>query len=263
MKGGERVKYYYESRSDKQNYHYVKHKNDPSVAPHFHSAFEVVMVRRGGMLAVINGEETKILAGEGCFVDSFSLHSYSALDLDTEVYVFVGNSSDFDAVFSEIGGVPPVRFKFNDFSLLDTVVAYYKEMSDEEIKGLVFRGAFTLILSMIANENKVLTERRTDKSAEFCAVLRYISEHFTENISLSSLAAHFGYTPQYFSKVFHQYMKINISEYINVARVNYAKKLFDSNPEKNVAEVAFESGFSSVPSFYRAYKKVYARLPRD
>ncbi len=263
MKGGVRVKYYYESRSDKQNYHYVKHKNDPSVAPHFHSAFEVVMVRRGGMLAVINGEETKILAGEGCFVDSFSLHSYSALELDTEVYVFVGNSPDFDAVFSEIGGVPPVRFRFNNFSLLDTVVAYYKETVDEEIKGLVFRGAFTLILSMIANENKVLTERRTDKSAEFCAVLRYISEHFTEPLTLRSISAHFGYTPQYFSKIFHRYMKTNLTKYVNVARVNYAKKLFDSNSDKSVVEVAFECGFSSVPTFYRAYKKVFGRLPRD
>ena len=256
------MKYYYESWSDAQNYHYIKHKNDPSVAPHFHSAFEIVVVRHGAMLAVVNGEESKIEAGEGCFVNSFSLHTYTPIEDDTEVYVFVGNSSDFDDTLSEIGGVPPVKFVFKEFALLDTLVSGYRDMTDESIKRSFFRGIFNLILSLIANENEMIVPDRVYKTGDFCTVLRYISEHFTENISLSSLAAHFGYTPQYFSKVFHQYMKINISEYINVARVNYAKKLFDSNPEKNVAEVAFASGFSSVPSFYRAYKKVFARLPR-
>ncbi len=257
------MKYYYESRSDTQNYHYIKHKNDPSVAPHFHSAFEIVMVRRGSMLAVINGEESQIKAGEGCFVDSFSLHTYSALDGNTEVYVFVGNSSDFDDTFSEIRGVPPVKFSFREFALLDTIVSRYKSMKDDAVKGSFFRGAFALVLSLIASENDLQKTDKAYKTGDFCNVLRYISEHFTEDLTLTSLSAHFGYTPQYFSKIFHRYMKINLSEYINVARVNYAKKIIDSNPEKSVAEVAFESGFSSVPSFYRAYKKVFGKLPRD
>jgi len=57
-------------------------------------------------------------------------------------------------------------------------------------------------------------------------------------------------------------MRINLTEYIGVARVNYAKKLLDTNRAKSVAEIAFESGFSSVPTFYRAYKKVFGTLPR-
>ena len=55
-------------------------------------------------------------------------------------------------------------------------------------------------------------------------------------------------------------MKVNLTEYINIARVNYARKLLSS--DKNVSDVAFESGFNSMPSFYRAYKKVFGILPR-
>ena len=254
------MKYCYESRSDAQNYHYVNHRTGPFVALHFHSAYEMVMVKRGRMLAVVNGEEITVEAGEGCFVDSFSLHSYSELLLDTEVYSFVGSSVDLDTAFSEIGGIPPVKFKFSDFELLDKIFTYYKSI--DGAKGVLFRGAFELVLAVITSENGTVAKKKSDKTADICAILRYISEHFTENISLASISAHFGYTPQYFSKLFHRYMRTNLTEYINVARVNYAKKLFDARTEKNVAEVAFESGFSSLPSFYRAYKKVFGKLPR-
>jgi AraC-like DNA-binding protein len=57
-------------------------------------------------------------------------------------------------------------------------------------------------------------------------------------------------------------MKINLTEYIGIARINYAKKILDIDRKKSVAEIAFESGFSSVPTFYRAYKKVFGTLPR-
>ena len=55
-------------------------------------------------------------------------------------------------------------------------------------------------------------------------------------------------------------MNMNMTEYVNIARVNYAKRQLDT--DKSVAEIAFESGFGSLPSFYRAYKKVFGKLPR-
>lgn len=256
------MQYYYESKTDVQNYHYINHKKDPLVAPHFHSAIELVVVRHGCMAAVINGESLSIEAGYGCFVNSFCLHSYSSPSEDTEVYAFVGSTTAFDPIFSNIGGIPPVKFKFDDFSLLDKIVTYYNSSSEDSVRRSIFRGAASLIPAIIAEKTPLLREDSANSTGEICSVLRYISDHFTEELTLSSLSAKFGYSPQYFSKIFHRYMRINLTEYIGVARVNYAKKLLDTNRAKSVAEIAFESGFSSVPTFYRAYKKVFGTLPR-
>ena len=92
------------------------------------------------------------------------------------------------------------------------------------------------------------------------SILHYINEHYAEPLSLRSLSREFGYSPQYFSKLFHKYMRINLTEYVNIARVNQAKRLLES--KKSIAEIAFECGFGSTPSFYRAYKKVFGSLPR-
>lgn len=256
------MQYYYESKPDMQNYHYINHKTGPFVASHFHSAIELVIVRRGCMMSTVNGEQLIIEAGNGCFVNSFCMHAYSELEGDTEVYAFVGNRDVFDAVFTDIGGIPSVKFDFDDFALLEKLLAYYNGSDEEGLRYSIFRGATSLILAIIAKNNQILPITSGNSSGEICAVLRYISEHFADDLTLGSLSAKFGYSPQYFSRMFHRYMNINLTEYINVARVNYAKKIIDTNNVKSIAEVAFECGFSSLPSFYRAYKKVFEMHPR-
>ena len=242
------------------SYHYVKHKTGPFTPLHFHSAPELLFVRRGKMLASVRGEEYVIGAGEGCFVDRFCVHSFSELEADTEIYVFVGNSELFEPIFSDVLGVPGVKLVFDDFDLLDRVVEYYEGAKSEALRLACFKGGAELLLARIAESNEMLPAAERGSSTDICAVLRYIGEHFTEDITLGSISAEFGYSPQYFSRIFHRYMKVNLTEYINIARVNYARKLLDS--DKNVSDVAFESGFNSMPSFYRAYKKVFGILPR-
>lgn len=256
------MQYYYESKPDTQNYHYINHKTRPFVALHFHSAIELLMVRRGRMLAVINGEELFIEAGQGCFVNSFCLHSYREAEEHTEVYSFVGNSAFFETVFSDLGGVPPTRFCFEDFPLLDKMIQDYREADRESLRSLVFRGAVALILASVAKSNPLLPDARAERSDEICAVLRYISEHCAEDLTLRSLAATFGYSPPYFSRLFHRYMKVNLTDYINIARVNRAKKMLDKKGSQTVAEIAFACGFSSMPSFYRTYKKTFGNHPK-
>ena len=254
------MSYYYEAKPDGHNYHYVKHKTTPFTPLHFHSASEMIFVRRGKMLASVKGEEYVISAGEGCFVDRFCVHSFSELEKDTEIYVFFGNSELFDPIFSDVGGVPPVSFSFDDYSLLDMTVNAYDSAESEEIRLLTFKGAVSLLIARIAGENRVEPTPERGASTDICAVLRYIGEHFSEDITLNSIASKFGYSPQYFSRLFHRYMKVNLTEYVNIARVNFAKRLMGS--DKSVAQIAFESGFNSMPSFYRAYKKVFGELPR-
>jgi AraC-like DNA-binding protein len=137
---------------------------------------------------------------------------------------------------------------------------YHERAKNETLRYSIFKGAVTLLLSAVAETNDLCPISSRYGSGDICDILLYINEHFTEDLTLNSLSERFGYSPQYFSRLFHRYMKVNLTEYINVARVNYAKKQLTLG--KNVAEIAFESGFGSMPSFYRAYKKVFGELPR-
>ena len=254
------MSYYYESKADSKDYSYVNRKTGPHTALHFHSAIELLIVRAGKMEVTARGESFTVSSGEGCFIDSFSPHSCTELEKDTDVYAFVGSPDFFEPIFNDIGGVPDVKFKFEDFSLLDKLTELYFEASSDILRRSYFKGAAALIIARIAETSPLVMGGERSTSGDICAILQYIQGHFTEDISLVSLAAEFGYSPQYFSRLFHKYMKVNLTEYINIARVNRAKKLLSSG--ESVATIAFECGFGSMPSFYRAYKKVFGELPR-
>ena len=254
------MSYYYESKADRKGYHYVNRKVCPFVSLHFHSAVEMIFVIKGRMAADVGGESYIVESGEGCFIDSFRTHAYRELDKDTEVFAFVGDSSLFEPILADLGGVPNAKFKFSDISFIDGLVNHYKSIEKEALRLAFFKGMTSLILTRAAEENTLISPKSRPSSDDFSSVLLYINEHFKEDITLISLSAEFGYSPQYFSRIFHRYMNINLTEYINIARVNYAKKQLSA--DKNIADVAFESGFGSMPSFYRAYKKVFGELPR-
>ena len=248
---------FYEALPDTKNYHLIRNKADPHAQLHFHAAFEFLIVRKGKMLAQINHEQLILSEAEGCFVDAFYPHSFEALEKDTEIFVFVGNAELFSAAFGDIGGTPARRFSWTDFDFLYYVTDLYHKAASSAVQLAVFRGAISLLAAQIP----INIKPRADSGAEtISAILGYINERFTEPITLADIARQFGYSPQYLSRLFHRFIPMNITDYVNVARVNYAEKLLCE--KKTVAQVAFESGFNSMPSFYRAYKKHTGVLPK-
>ena len=254
------MSYYYEKNSDVQNYYFVNHKTNPFGAVHFHSAREIILVKKGKMRAYINAEKYAVSGGEGCFADGFCTHGFRDMEGNTEVYVFVINSALFESLTAEIDGIPPAQFKFNDFELLDKLLEHYENARSDSVRAVLFKGMTAFLIARIAEENELVSKRTRVQRNDICDILSYICDHFREDISLQSIAGTFGYSPQYFSSMFHKHMNVNLTEYINIARVNYARRLLKG--DKSVSEIAYESGFNSLNSFYRAYKKVFGVPPR-
>lgn len=92
-------------------------------------------------------------------------------------------------------------------------------------------------------------------------MLRYISEHFRENITLGEMAETFGYEAHYLSRVFSSSVNINLRKYINQYRVDYAKYLL-SETEQSITDVAMNSGFQSIRNFNRVFSEFEGISPQ-
>ena len=123
----------------------------------------------------------------------------------------------------------------------------------------LFSGAVALLLARIAQSDTLLPRPSAGVSGLIQNVLAYVQERFSEDLSLSRLADKFGYSPQHFSRLFHKYLHISLPEHVNAVRVVHAQRLLDEG--KSATEAAFESGFSSLETFYRTYKKAYGTTP--
>ena len=80
----------------------------------------------------------------------------------------------------------------------------------------------------------------------------YVDEHFNQNINLSTVADHFGYTPAYLSRYFKQSRGINFTDYLNSRKVEYACRLLSSR-DAVVKDVAAQAGFNSDSQFIATF----------
>lgn len=83
------------------------------------------------------------------------------------------------------------------------------------------------------------------------------------DLRLNDLAMMLGSNRTYVSRLINHRTNSNFSDYINSYRIVYAKKLLSSQEEEQLTldEVALESGFSSLSSFYRVFTKMENTSP--
>lgn len=74
------------------------------------------------------------------------------------------------------------------------------------------------------------------------------------NLKVSDLAAQLCTNRMYISQAFNMVMQTTFSDYINKKRIEYATRIITTQPETPIADVAYESGFASLNSFYRNFK---------
>ncbi len=84
-------------------------------------------------------------------------------------------------------------------------------------------------------------------------ILAYLDNTFTENISLSDIANHFGLSPYSLSRMFKQYVGLGFQKYLIRLRITEAKRLLEQTDLKVMA-VADTVGFGDLSAFNRAFK---------
>ena len=90
----------------------------------------------------------------------------------------------------------------------------------------------------------------------------YIGEHLGEDLSLVRLAGYIHFNPSYVSRLFKQECGVNLSEYIESARIDRAKELL-KNDKLKVLEIGVRVGYEASQSFTRFFKKATGVTPQE
>ena len=94
------------------------------------------------------------------------------------------------------------------------------------------------------------------------AVYKYIHENYRNKIRLRDIAAEVNMTEEYFSRYFSKVMKKSFVEFLNEYKINKACKALIET-DKQIAEICYDSGFESIPFFYRQFKKFKNCQPKN
>jgi AraC-like DNA-binding protein len=82
-----------------------------------------------------------------------------------------------------------------------------------------------------------------------------------ENLNLEGFSQEMGYHPKVISEYLNTVKKTRFNDFINDHRLKSAIEILRNNPEYSVTRAALDSGFNSIPTFYRLFKKRYNMSP--
>ena len=91
---------------------------------------------------------------------------------------------------------------------------------------------------------------------------RYIQEHFAESLRLEDVAEHVGLSAVYLCSRFKQETGCGFTDYLNICRVEAAKKIL-SDTDQKILSVAMASGFTGPRYFSRVFKAIVGMRPTE
>lgn len=92
-------------------------------------------------------------------------------------------------------------------------------------------------------------------------VLDYVYTHIDDELSLGTLAQVAGFSEFHFHRIFKSVVGETLNQFVWRVRVERGAAMLRSNPKKSVSDVAFDSGFTSLAGFSRAFKARFGLSP--
>lgn len=232
-----------------------RHKSTSSTQLHFHSNVELLSVNAGNVDVWINGKYRRLGAGDIAVSLSYDAHRYEPVGVANTSYVIVPAS-----MCQELSGKSAYDPFICDKELYHSVDMLTELVADNKNE-LLTNGAVSVIFGLII-EHIRFTERDGSVGADGTSqVLLYLHDNFKSNITLQSVSAALGYNPSYLSRMFHETTGITFNSYLTVIRLREAVKLLKEG--KKVSFCAYESGFNSARTFYRAFSDEFSCTPKE
>lgn len=116
--------------------------------------------------------------------------------------------------------------------------------------------------------NRMITQWEEDQvTNQSCSLVEqaviYINQNYAdETLSLQKTADFLGVSHPYLSYLFKQELEKNYTEYVFERRMLAAKEMLETT-QKNITEIALESGFSNSNYFSSCFKKRYQMTPKQ
>ena len=236
---------------------------DAKPEPHFHRCIEMLYITHGKMEGEVDGKQFIAEKDDIVFIRRCAIHAYTPTPHYGNVVLIVKSSyaDDFTAILEKSTLPPLLCDKPYNRSILPEFIRLFRAQQNAE-HFLIAKGLVNIIFGKLFSHYPCEPVSTAPNLSTILSVLNFIDRHYSEHISLDSLAAEFGYNKYYFSRLFNTYIGDSLNGYINMVRVNNVIALAKKRDSLNLSDLIYESGFDSLTTFYRHYARFYDAPPK-
>lgn len=221
---------------------------------HTHRSVKIVTGVEGEYIVNCNGTEKLMKKGDVLVMLPYDICSFSQTIGDESVTII------FPPDISEKMMTLVSEAEPNNFVHSEEAVAISLEMLKwkEQKDSIVLYGYVHVLMGLLTK--KGVKVHRTETS--FDAAIKYVSDHYRNEITLESVAQKVGVSHEHLSRLFSEKITGGFHRYIQFLRVEYAKQLLE-NSDMNIGEIMTESGFCDQRTFNRVFKSFTSFTPRQ
>ncbi|WDC85430.1 AraC family transcriptional regulator [Caloramator sp. mosi_1] len=245
------------------------------VPPHWHEFIEIIYFLQGDAKVQINSSYYDIRTGEIVLLNSLDVHAvygfskYLVLQFDTTIATDL--PIEFNKLFPFNDDNKIIRQNKNYIDYLETIRHYMEDIISKyntkplgfeiDIRGSIYKILAAIIAySQTTSKNEPSYRKHKENLQRLEKLLRYIDEHYNENITINDAANILNLAPNYFCRFFKSTMGKTFLEYLNFYRCSKAEMLINTT-NIPITEIALLVGFSSIAYFNRVYKKYKGHSP--
>jgi AraC-like DNA-binding protein len=248
---------------------------------HWHDEIELIVIKKGNGYVSIDLKEYPVCAGDIFVVLPGKLHSIYekvGFSMEYENIIFRREllrstskdmcSSDlleplFDGkVYCDCYIHSSLRYYHYIHELMNSIDDICSKQTygyQLFIKGALYQFFYLLISNQSKNNSHTQSCKNLDKLK---LVIKYVEEHYNEDISMDDMAKLCFFSKSHFMKFFKQQMNESFVHYLNNYRLTIASRLLGTTSD-SVLNISESVGFNNLSYFNRIFKKWYGITPRQ
>ena len=228
------------------------------VSSHIHQYAELIIMLEGEMRITVDERDEYIHAGEAAFIFPFQPHKMVSKNKN-KLAMYLFSPAAMMSFMKKHEGQVGERAVFNPsestLSVFQEKILNNEDVTLYNIKGFLYL-ALDDYLSQISLKKSFAGMNVVSK------VITYMNEHFTEPITLESVAMALGYSSNYLSHCIQKLYGLNFCTTLASLRIERARYLVTSS-DKTMSEICYDCGFGSERSFLRQFKSIMGFSPSE
>ena len=254
---------YFEYYIESNTFHLKYAKRGTAIkGQEFHNYHELVFFLDGKARLISKNIQKDLKIGSLVLVPKASFHQFVVSGNDyTRLILGFRETNEIAEliknVMNEVNVIEePNEVLLSSFHNLKNV--FKSDLSQNE-KELFVCASLVHILIYLKEYSKGRADPKNELSSTVQKALSYIDGHYTESISVESVADAVHISA---SQLFHRFkgeLKISVYQYISKKRLANARLLIEAGA--TVSDAAINSGFNDYSVFFRMYKKYYGAPP--
>lgn len=268
---GEKHGYYHEIISPSKNFPIMVYNHATGVefcAKHWHRSIEVCCFINTPVELWENGISHSLAPDSLIIVNSGDVHELTPHKNNDPHGVSLIFPYDF--LLSYGADVRQLRFssqtEMPHDNLLRNSLHHISELLEtaEEYAHLKITAEIYNVLYLLMAHYQCQTDEATYGSTyhmdRFREILFYIDANYAQNITLQTLSDHMNLSVGYLSRCFQRYLGSTFKSHLTIVRLKHARLQLQMG-DKNMLQIALDSGFPDYRSFVSSFRKWYGITP--